>query len=68
MDESHSYTKSKHPNFVNEFNTFKKNHKGDAFGDIVEGESTDASGRGKNMVGFLRTIPHKAGRSATMPL
>ena len=42
-----------------EFNTFKKNHEGDAFGDIVEGEPTMGQ-VGNNFLGFLRTIPHKA--------
>ena len=42
-----------------EFNDFKRNHKGDAFGDIVEGEPTMPQ-VAKNMVGFIKTIPHKA--------
>ncbi len=58
MNESHSYT-DRATKLKEEFNTFKRNHKGDAFGDIVEGEPTMPQ-VGQNMVGFLNTIPHKA--------
>jgi len=58
MDEAHSYT-NRSAQLRDEFNTFKKNHEGDAFGDIVEGESTMRQ-VGQNFVGFMNTIPHKA--------
>jgi hypothetical protein len=58
MNEAHSYT-NRSAQLKEEFNTFKRNHKGDAFGDIIEGESTVVQ-VAKNMGGFLRTIPHKA--------
>jgi Fe-S-cluster-containing dehydrogenase component len=58
MSEAHSYT-NRSVQLRREFNTFKRNHKGDAFGDIVEGEPTMRQ-VAQNMTGFLRTIPHKA--------
>ena len=58
MDEVHSYT-NRSAQLKEEFNTFKRNHEGDAFGDIVEGEPTMRQ-VSKNFGGFLRTIPHKA--------
>jgi ferredoxin len=58
MDEPHSYT-NRSAQLREEFNTFKKNHEGDTFADIVEGESTMPQ-VGQHMVGFLKTIPHKA--------
>lgn len=58
MDENHSY-KFRSRQLVEEFNTFKKNHFGDAFADIVEGEST-MYWVGKNMADFIASIPHKA--------
>jgi len=59
MDEPHSY-QNRTSQLREEFNTFKRNHQGDAFGDIVEGESTMYH-VGKNMVDFVRAVPHKAG-------
>lgn len=58
MDEPHSYT-NRSKQLVEEFNDFKRNHKGDAFADIVEGEPLMPQ-VGKNMLGFLQSIPHKA--------
>ena len=58
LDESRSYT-NRTTQLKEEFNDFKKNHEGDAFGDIIEGNST-MNEVGKNFAGFLRTIPHKA--------
>jgi len=58
MDEPTSYT-NRSVQLKEEFNTFKRNHDGDAYGDLVEGERT-MNQVGKNFVGFLRTIPHKA--------
>jgi hypothetical protein len=58
MDEPTSYT-NRSTQLKEEFNTFKRNHDGDAYGDLVEGERT-MNQVGKNFVGFLRTIPHKA--------
>jgi hypothetical protein len=59
MDEPHSY-KNRTAQLRQQFNTFKRHHQGDAFGDIVEGESTMYH-VGKNMVDFVRAVPHKAG-------
>ena len=58
MDEPHSY-KNRTSQLREEFNTFKRNHQGDAFGDIVEGESAMYH-VAKNMVDFVRSVPHKA--------
>jgi len=58
MDESRSYT-NRTTQLREEFNAFKTNHDGDAYGDIVEGNRT-MNEVGKNFVRFLRTIPHKA--------
>lgn len=58
MDEPHSFT-NRSTQLVEEFNDFKRNHKGDAFADIVEGEPLMPQ-VGENWVGFLKTIPHKA--------
>jgi hypothetical protein len=58
LDESRSYT-NRTTQLKEEFNDFKKNHDGDAYGDIIEGNRT-MNEVGKNFVGFLRTIPHKA--------
>ncbi len=58
MDEPHSY-KNRSTQLREEFNTFKRNHEGDAFGDIVEGEPTMRQVV-QNFGGYLRTIPHKA--------
>ena len=58
LDEERSY-KNRTAQLKDEFNEFKTNHEGDAFGDLREGETT-MSQVGENFVGFLRTIPHKA--------
>ena len=58
LDEERSY-KNRTAQLKDEFNEFKTNHEGDAFGDLREGETT-MSQVGQNFVGFLRTIPHKA--------
>ena len=58
MDEPHSY-ENRTDQLKEEFNDFKRNHEGDAFGDIVEGESTMYH-VGKNMKDFVASIPHKA--------
>jgi hypothetical protein len=58
MDEPHSYI-NRSTQLREEFNTFKRNHEGDAFGDIVEGEPTMRQ-VAQNFGGYLRTIPHKA--------
>lgn len=58
MDEPHSYT-NRTRQVVEEFNDFKRNHKGDAFADIIEGEPLMTE-VGKNWIGYLKTIPHKA--------
>ncbi len=57
MDEPHNY-KHRTAQQREEFNTFKRNHHGDAFGDIVEGENTMYH-VGKNMSDFIASIPHK---------
>ncbi len=57
MDEPQSYL-NRSTQLREEFNTFKRNHEGDAFGDIIEGEPTMPQVTG-NMVHFLQTIPHK---------
>ena len=59
MSENLSYT-NRSTQMKEEFNAFKHNHPGDAFGDIVEGESTMFWVK-KNMVDFINSIPHKAG-------
>ena len=56
MDESHSYS-NRSAQLKDEFNTFKQNHEGDAFGDLIEGQPTMAQ-VGRNFMGFLKTIPH----------
>lgn len=58
MDEPRSYT-NRSTQLREEFNTFKRNHDGGAYGDIVESNRT-MNEVGKNFVSFLRTIPHKA--------
>jgi tetrathionate reductase subunit B len=58
LDESRSYT-NRTTQLKEEFNDFKRNHDGDAYGDIIEGNRT-MNEVGKNFAGFLRTIPHKA--------
>ncbi len=58
LDEERSY-KNRTAQLKDEFNEFKTNHEGDAFGDLREGETT-MSQVGSNFIGFLRTIPHKA--------
>jgi len=58
LDEERSY-KNRTAQLKDEFNEFKTNHEGDAFGDLREGETT-MSQVGQNFVGFMRTIPHKA--------
>ena len=58
MDEPESY-KRRTVQLKEEYNDFKRNHHGDAFADIVEGEST-MYWVAKNMVDFLASIPHKA--------
>ncbi len=58
MDEPESY-KHRTTQLKAEYNDFKKNHHGDAFADIVEGEST-MYWVGKNMVDFIASVPHKA--------
>lgn len=58
MDEPHSYT-NRSDQLVSEFNDFKKNHEGDTFADIVEGEPTMPQ-IANHWIGFLKSIPHKA--------
>ncbi|MBF0455841.1 MAG: 4Fe-4S dicluster domain-containing protein [Magnetococcales bacterium] len=58
MDEPHSYT-NRTEQLKEEFNDYKRNHEGDAFADIVEGEPTMPQ-IGEHAIGFLKTIPHKA--------
>lgn len=58
MSENKSYT-NRTVQLKEEFNNFKREHPGDAFGDIVEGESTMYWVK-KNMVDFVAEIPHKA--------
>ena len=58
VDDSRSY-KNRTTQLRREFNTFKRNHDGDAYGDIVEGNRTMKE-VGKNFARFLRTIPDKA--------
>lgn len=57
MDEPHSYM-NRSSQVREEFNDFKRNHEGDAFGDIIEGENT-MSQVTENMLHFLGTVPHK---------
>jgi tetrathionate reductase subunit B len=58
MDEPHSYT-NRTTQLKEEFNDYKRNHKGDTFSDIIEGESTMLQIT-EHFVGFMKTIPHKA--------
>ena len=57
MDEPHSYT-NRTTQLRREFNAYKRNHKGDTFSDIVEGESTMLQIT-EHFFGFMGSIPHK---------
>ena len=59
MDEVHSY-QHRTQQLKEEFNTFKVNHEGDTFADIVEDGEPTMVQVGKHSIGFLKSIPHKA--------
>ena len=58
MNEGHSYA-NRSAQIKEEFNTFKRNHKGDNFADIIEGEPLMPQ-VGRQLIGFMKSIPHKA--------
>jgi tetrathionate reductase subunit B len=58
MDEPHSFT-NRSAQLKEEFNEYKRNHEGDTFADIIEGEPTMPQ-IGGHAIGFLKTVPHKA--------
>lgn len=58
MDEPLSYT-SRTTQLKDEFNDFKRNHKGMMHGDIIEGEST-IKRVFENLGAFFAEIPHKS--------
>ena len=57
MDEVHGYL-HRTEQLKEEFNEFKRNHKGESHGDLIEGESTTKHII-KNMGTFVEEIPHK---------
>ena len=59
MDEPHSY-KHRTAQLKSEYNAFRRNHHGEQFGDLIEGEST-MGGVIYNLRAFLPEIPHKFG-------
>ncbi len=57
MDEPHSYL-NRTAQLRDEFNDYKRNHKGDTYSDIIEGE--EVMPQVLNLfVGFMKSIPHK---------
>ncbi|MBF0380835.1 MAG: 4Fe-4S dicluster domain-containing protein [Magnetococcales bacterium] len=58
MDEPLSYT-NRSAQLKEEYNDYKRNHEGDTFADIIEGEPTMPQ-VGQHAIGFLKTVPHKA--------